>query len=77
MFFKNTPFCNYACLCVVHFSEHHRTRLVCENERLRLMCKNETVLAIYSATFGHLLHGSPFCPQEPGSHTDMGLKQGA
>nr|XP_040029423.1 protein eva-1 homolog C isoform X1 [Gasterosteus aculeatus aculeatus] len=51
--------------------EHHRTRLVCENERLRLMCKNETVLAIYSATFGHLLHGSPYCPQEHGSHTDM------
>uniref|UniRef100_A0A3Q1CFI7 SUEL-type lectin domain-containing protein n=1 Tax=Amphiprion ocellaris TaxID=80972 RepID=A0A3Q1CFI7_AMPOC len=47
--------------------EHHRTRLVCENERMRLMCKNETVLAIYSATFGHLLHGSPYCPQEPGS----------
>ncbi|XP_060904453.1 protein eva-1 homolog C isoform X1 [Labrus mixtus] len=51
--------------------EHHSTRLVCENERLRLMCKNETVLAIYSATFGHLLHGSPHCPQEPGSHADM------
>ncbi|XP_042348959.1 protein eva-1 homolog C isoform X2 [Plectropomus leopardus] len=51
--------------------EHHRTRLVCENERLRLICKNETVLAIYSATFGHLLHGSPYCPQEPGSHSDM------
>ncbi|XP_063732017.1 protein eva-1 homolog C isoform X2 [Eleginops maclovinus] len=51
--------------------EHHRSRLVCENERLRLMCKNETVLAIYSASFGHLLHGSPHCPQEPGSHTDM------
>ncbi|XP_065814994.1 protein eva-1 homolog C isoform X2 [Labrus bergylta] len=51
--------------------EHHSTRLVCENERLRLMCKNETVLAIYSATFGHLLHGSPYCPQEPGSHADM------
>ncbi|KAF6732406.1 eva-1-like protein C [Oryzias melastigma] len=51
--------------------EHHRTRLVCENERMRLTCKNETVLAIYSATFGHLLHGSPNCPQEPGSQTDM------
>ncbi|XP_017263699.2 protein eva-1 homolog C isoform X2 [Kryptolebias marmoratus] len=51
--------------------EHHRTRLVCENERLRLACKNETVLAIYSATFGHLLHGSPNCPEEPGSQTDM------
>ncbi|XP_072252501.1 protein eva-1 homolog C isoform X2 [Leuresthes tenuis] len=51
--------------------EHHRTRLVCENERLRLTCKNESVLAIYSATFGHLLHGSPNCPQEPGSRTDM------
>ncbi|XP_056898812.1 protein eva-1 homolog C isoform X2 [Takifugu flavidus] len=51
--------------------EHHRTRLVCENERLRLVCKNETVLTIYSAAFGHLLHGSPACPQEPGSHVDM------
>lgn len=51
--------------------EHHRTRLVCENERLRLMCKNDTVLAIYSATFGHLLHGSPYCPQDPGSQPDM------
>ncbi|XP_014838262.1 PREDICTED: protein eva-1 homolog C-like isoform X2 [Poecilia mexicana] len=51
--------------------EHHHTRLVCENERLRLMCKNESVLAIYSATFGHLLHGSPNCPEEPGSKSDM------
>ncbi|XP_072289275.1 protein eva-1 homolog C [Eucyclogobius newberryi] len=51
--------------------QHHRTKLVCENERLRLLCKNSTVLAIYSATFGHLRHGSPNCPQEPGSHTDM------
>ncbi|XP_011478229.3 protein eva-1 homolog C isoform X1 [Oryzias latipes] len=51
--------------------EHHRIRLVCENERMRLTCKNETVLAIYSATFGHLLHGSPNCPQEPGPQTDM------
>ncbi|XP_034037651.1 protein eva-1 homolog C isoform X2 [Thalassophryne amazonica] len=51
--------------------EHHRTRLVCENERLRLMCNNDTVLAIYSATFGHLLHGSPYCPQESGPKTDM------
>uniref|UniRef100_A0A3Q2ZFX5 Si:ch73-335m24.2 n=1 Tax=Hippocampus comes TaxID=109280 RepID=A0A3Q2ZFX5_HIPCM len=32
-------------------------RLVCENQRLRLACKNDTILAIYSATFGHLLHG--------------------
>ncbi|XP_049608642.1 protein eva-1 homolog C isoform X1 [Syngnathus scovelli] len=50
---------------------HHRTRLVCENERLRLACKNDTVLAIYSATFGHLLHGSPLCPQGGGSLVDM------
>ncbi|XP_054648638.1 protein eva-1 homolog C isoform X2 [Dunckerocampus dactyliophorus] len=50
---------------------HHRTRLVCENERLRLVCKNDTVLAIYSATFGHLLHGSPLCPQGGGSLVDM------
>ncbi|XP_029020222.1 protein eva-1 homolog C isoform X2 [Betta splendens] len=51
--------------------EHHRTRLVCENERLRLACKNDTVLAVYSATFGHLLHGSPYCPQEPAPQADM------
>lgn len=74
---QNAPFCNHVYVHVICFSEHHRTRLVCENERLKLMCKNETVLAIYSATFGHLLHGSPYCPQEPGPQTDMGLKQGA
>ncbi|XP_068596738.1 protein eva-1 homolog C [Brachionichthys hirsutus] len=51
--------------------ERHRTRLVCENERLRLTCKKEAVLLIYSATFGHLLHSSPHCPQETLSHTDM------
>ncbi|XP_068181985.1 protein eva-1 homolog C isoform X4 [Antennarius striatus] len=51
--------------------KHHRTRLVCENERLRLICKNQTVLMIYSATFGHLLHGNPYCPQETLSHMDM------
>ncbi|XP_055080746.1 protein eva-1 homolog C [Periophthalmus magnuspinnatus] len=51
--------------------QHHRTRLACENEHLRLLCKNSTVLAIYSATFGHLLHGSPNCSKEPGSYTDM------
>ncbi|XP_062333126.1 protein eva-1 homolog C isoform X1 [Osmerus eperlanus] len=51
--------------------EHHRNRLVCENERLRLACKNDTVLAIYSATFGHLLHGSPNCPQTTAAQTDM------
>lgn len=64
--------CFFVCVCVL---EHHRTRLVCENERLKLVCKNETVLTIYSATFGHLLHGSPYCPQEPGSHVDMGVEQ--
>uniref|UniRef100_A0A673WAU6 Si:ch73-335m24.2 n=1 Tax=Salmo trutta TaxID=8032 RepID=A0A673WAU6_SALTR len=41
-------------LIVSYKCQHHRTRLVCENERLRLVCKNNTVLAIYSATFGHL-----------------------
>uniref|UniRef100_A0A1A8MJN5 SUEL-type lectin domain-containing protein n=1 Tax=Nothobranchius pienaari TaxID=704102 RepID=A0A1A8MJN5_9TELE len=51
--------------------EYHHTRLVCENERLRLACRNETVLAIYSATFGHLLHGSPHCPEEPRFQNDM------
>lgn len=59
----------------VFILEHHRTRLVCENERLKLVCKNETVLTIYSATFGHLLHGSPYCPPEPGSHVEMGVEQ--
>ncbi|XP_019730460.1 protein eva-1 homolog C isoform X1 [Hippocampus comes] len=51
--------------------EYYRTRLVCENQRLRLACKNDTILAIYSATFGHLLHGSPLCPQGGGSLVDM------
>nr|XP_061792581.1 protein eva-1 homolog C [Nerophis lumbriciformis] len=49
---------------------HHRTRQVCENERLRLACKNDTVLAIYSATFGYLLHGSVLCPLGGGSPLD-------
>ncbi|XP_056625083.1 protein eva-1 homolog C isoform X1 [Triplophysa dalaica] len=44
--------------------EHHRFKTVCENERLKLTCKNNTVLAIYSATFGHLEHESLECPQE-------------
>uniref|UniRef100_A0A3B3QER5 Si:ch73-335m24.2 n=2 Tax=Paramormyrops kingsleyae TaxID=1676925 RepID=A0A3B3QER5_9TELE len=51
--------------------ENHRSRLVCENERLRLSCKNSTVLAIYSATFGHQLHGSPHCPQEHTATPDI------
>ncbi|XP_036381306.1 protein eva-1 homolog C-like isoform X2 [Megalops cyprinoides] len=51
--------------------EHHRSKLVCENEKLRLTCKNDTVLAIYSATFGHLLHGSPDCPQENTTAPDI------
>ncbi|XP_066505924.1 protein eva-1 homolog C isoform X2 [Hoplias malabaricus] len=41
---------------------HHRSRTVCENERLRLACKNNTVLAIYSATFGHLETDHLECP---------------
>uniref|UniRef100_A0A3Q3DHA0 Si:ch73-335m24.2 n=1 Tax=Hippocampus comes TaxID=109280 RepID=A0A3Q3DHA0_HIPCM len=57
--------------------EYYRTRLVCENQRLRLACKNDTILAIYSATFGHLLHGSPLCPQGGGSLVDMCLSPSA
>lgn len=51
--------------------EHHRSRTVCENERLKLSCKNDTVLAIYSATFGHLEHDSLECPQEATTKTDI------
>ncbi|XP_048086636.1 protein eva-1 homolog C isoform X1 [Alosa alosa] len=51
--------------------EHHRTKMVCENERLRLACKNDTVLAIYSATFGHQLHWNHDCPQENDVKADM------
>ncbi|XP_067313627.1 protein eva-1 homolog C isoform X2 [Pseudorasbora parva] len=51
--------------------EHHRSRTVCENERLKLACKNDTVLAIYSATFGHLEHDSLECPQEAKTKTDI------
>ncbi|XP_042626158.1 protein eva-1 homolog C isoform X2 [Cyprinus carpio] len=51
--------------------EHHRSRTVCENERLKLACKNDTVLAIYSATFGHLEHDSLECPQEAKTKPDI------
>ncbi|XP_051504974.1 protein eva-1 homolog C-like isoform X1 [Myxocyprinus asiaticus] len=51
--------------------EHHRSRTVCENERLELACKNDTVLAIYSATFGHLEHDSLECPQEANTNPDI------
>ncbi|XP_051945098.1 protein eva-1 homolog C-like isoform X3 [Xyrauchen texanus] len=51
--------------------EHHRSRTVCENERLKLACKNDTVLAIYSATFGHLVHDSLGCPQEAKTKPDI------
>ncbi|XP_026773272.2 protein eva-1 homolog C isoform X2 [Pangasianodon hypophthalmus] len=50
---------------------HHRLRTVCENERLKLACKNDTVLAIYSATFGHLEHNTPVCPQGVYVKSDM------
>ncbi|XP_028816523.1 protein eva-1 homolog C isoform X2 [Denticeps clupeoides] len=51
--------------------EHHRTKMVCENERMRLSCRNDTVLAIYSAMFGHQIHWSHECPQEIDVKTDM------
>ncbi|XP_050983211.1 protein eva-1 homolog C isoform X2 [Labeo rohita] len=51
--------------------EYHRSRTVCENERLKLACKNDTVLAIYSATFGHLEHDSLECPQEAKTKPDI------
>ncbi|KAJ8398013.1 hypothetical protein AAFF_G00433600 [Aldrovandia affinis] len=51
--------------------EIHTTKLVCENERLQLVCRNNTVLAIYSTTFGHLLHGNAECPQESRAAPDM------
>ncbi|XP_031442793.1 protein eva-1 homolog C isoform X2 [Clupea harengus] len=51
--------------------EHHRTKMVCENERLRLACKNDTVLAIYSASFGHQPHWNHDCPQETDIEADM------
>ncbi|XP_007254503.3 protein eva-1 homolog C isoform X1 [Astyanax mexicanus] len=50
---------------------HHRSRTVCENERLRLACKNDTVLAIYSATFGHLEQDHYECPQGDSAKPDM------
>ncbi|KTG45247.1 hypothetical protein cypCar_00020418 [Cyprinus carpio] len=55
--------------------EHHRSRTVCENERLKLACKNDTVLAIYSATFGHLEHDSLECPQEAKTKPDIALRR--
>ncbi|XP_072519562.1 protein eva-1 homolog C isoform X2 [Salminus brasiliensis] len=50
---------------------HHRSKTVCENERLRLACKNDTVLAIYSATFGHLEQDHYECPQGDSVKPDM------
>ncbi|KAG2463705.1 protein eva-1 homolog C isoform X2 [Polypterus senegalus] len=44
--------------------ENHRSKTVCENGKLRLVCRNQTVLAIYSATFGHLHQPNPECPQD-------------
>ncbi|RXN07384.1 eva-1 -like protein [Labeo rohita] len=55
--------------------EYHRSRTVCENERLKLACKNDTVLAIYSATFGHLEHDSLECPQEAKTKPDIALRR--
>ncbi|XP_026879865.2 protein eva-1 homolog C isoform X2 [Electrophorus electricus] len=54
---------------------HHRLRTVCENERLRLSCKNDTVLAIYSATFGHLENENFECPQGANIKPDMALRR--
>ncbi|XP_058856853.1 protein eva-1 homolog C-like isoform X1 [Acipenser ruthenus] len=51
--------------------ENHSSKVVCENEKLRLVCKNQTVLAIYSATFGHLHHGNPECPQGNSTGPDI------
>ncbi|KAJ8351204.1 hypothetical protein SKAU_G00226800 [Synaphobranchus kaupii] len=51
--------------------EIHSSKLVCENDTLKLVCKNDTVLAIYTATFGHLLHGNAECPQKSGDAPDM------
>ncbi|XP_030622756.1 protein eva-1 homolog C [Chanos chanos] len=51
--------------------EHHRIKTVCENERMKLACKNDTVLAIYSASFGHLPHGTHGCSQEIEVKPDM------
>ncbi|XP_053361724.1 protein eva-1 homolog C isoform X2 [Clarias gariepinus] len=53
---------------------HHRLRTACENEKLRLACKNNTVLAIYSATFGHLEYDTAVCPQGAHVKPDMGLE---
>lgn len=55
------------------FEARHRFQTACENERLKLACKNNTVLAIYSASFGHLEHDTPVCPQGAREKPDMGL----
>ncbi|XP_070300248.1 protein eva-1 homolog C-like [Salvelinus sp. IW2-2015] len=67
---QQVPHCALqASVRLVH--RHHRTKLVCESKTLKLVCKNDTVLAINSATFGHLLHGSLNCPQESAPQPDM------
>ncbi|XP_078520612.1 protein eva-1 homolog C-like isoform X2 [Lissotriton helveticus] len=45
--------------------DNHRVRTVCEDEKLHLHCRNTSVLAIYSASFGRPLRGSPECVSGP------------
>lgn len=45
--------------------DNHRVRTVCEDEKLHLHCRNTSVLAVYSASFGRPLRGSPECVSGP------------
>ncbi|XP_066554763.1 protein eva-1 homolog C isoform X1 [Amia ocellicauda] len=40
----------------------YKSKVVCEGQRMRLSCRRSTVIAVYSALFGHSLEGRVDCP---------------
>ncbi|XP_038631521.1 protein eva-1 homolog C isoform X5 [Scyliorhinus canicula] len=49
----------------------HRSKLACENEELLLQCQNQTILVIYAARFGRVLHGNMECPSVNNTTPDI------
>ncbi|XP_048400878.1 protein eva-1 homolog C isoform X2 [Stegostoma tigrinum] len=49
----------------------HESKFACENEDLQLQCKNQTILVIYAASFGRILHGNTECPSVNSTTPDI------
>ncbi|XP_072361489.1 protein eva-1 homolog C isoform X1 [Scyliorhinus torazame] len=49
----------------------HKSKLACENEELLLQCHNQTILVIYAARFGRVLHGNLECPSVNNTTPDI------